>query len=190
MTQQAYYSASILQFSEIDTQNILNHLSDEAQAIWQSKIDLLKTQFNQLPHLAGDVILGFNQPKLELDTEVVILYRGLVFVVSIGSDNGQYDEQQMSQLHKQALRLKKHHLGSQTKFIIPVSIETKASPQPSPITVSEDLVAGTMCDNGEHLAALIEHFSNQYKDDQILLDEWLESGFTLVSSSSISESSS
>lgn len=177
MTQQAYYSASILQFVETDSQQILTHFDSLEQPKWQAIIRLLKNQFNQLPHLAGDVILRFEQAQFTLTAEVIVLYRGLVFIVSIGCDDDHYDQQKTTQLHQQALRLKQHHVGSRSKFIIPVAIETNASPQPSAIMVSEDLVANTMCDSGEHLAALIEHFSNQYKDDQIILADWLESGF-------------
>lgn len=177
MTQQCYYAASIVQFTETDTEQILTQLSIPEWSQWNAKIELLKTQFNQLPHLAGDVIFGFNRSDIGLSAEVVVLYRGLVFVIQIGFDKAEYHADDSSCLHQQALLLKTHHIGSQTKFIIPISIETKASPQPSAIMVSEDLVASTMCDSGEHLAAMIEHFSNQYKDDQIILNDWLESGF-------------
>lgn len=177
MTQQSYYSASILQFTQTDTEQILTHFSPQQKSDWKAKIELLKVQFNQLPHLAGDVVFGFAQPEINLTTEVIVLYRGLVFVLEIGFDAAQYDDQVTAALHQQAQQLKTAHIGSQSKFIIPVAIETSAAPQPSAIMVSEDLVANTMCDSGEHLAALIEHFSNQYKDDQIILSDWLESGF-------------
>lgn len=167
------YSASILDFVQTDNGELSTHFQDSRQ--WQDQIELLKAQFNQLPHLAGDVVLGLSAEQGEFSVEVVILYRGLVFVIAIGFDEQTYTEAKQARLHQQARTLKQQHRASADKFIIPVAIETKAEPQGGAIHVSEDLVANTMCDNGQHLAALIEHFSNQYKDDQIILSDWLAS---------------
>lgn len=174
MTLHAQYSGSILDFVQADSTSICGHLSG-THIDWQSKVELLQQQFNQLPHLAGDVILGLSDHDLGLEIEIVILYRGLVFPVAIDLVSDRYDEKAIASIHQQARSLKEQHEKSGTKFIVPIQIATKAKPQGGAITVSEDLVANTMCDNGNHLAALIEHFSNQYKDDQIILSDWLES---------------
>ncbi|MFM2589106.1 hypothetical protein [Vibrio sp. TBV020] len=180
MTVSTHYAAPILQFTQTDTSSILTQLPPEHHDKWQATIELLKQQFKQLPHLAGDIILEFTNQATTTVSSVIILYRGLVFVAAIGFEQSDYQPNVLTALHEQANGLKHYHLESRSKFIIPVSIETLASPQGGAIVVSEDLVAETMCDNGQHLAMLIEHFSNQYKDDQIILLDWLESGFEQV----------
>ncbi|TFH91413.1 hypothetical protein [Vibrio ouci] len=177
MTASTLYAAPILQFTQTDTSSILTPFPSEQNSQWSATIELLKQQIEQLPHLAGDVILEFTNQATTSVSSVIILYRGLVFVVAVGCKASDYQPEVLAALHQQANELKQHHLASERKFIIPVSIETHASPQGDAIVVSEDLVAQTMCDNGQHLAALIEHFSNQYKDDQIILSDWLASGF-------------
>lgn len=177
MTASTLYAAPILQFTQTDTSTILTHLPTDQDSQWPATIELLKQQFEQLPHLAGDVIFEFTNQATTSVSAVIILYRGLVFVVAVGFEASDYQPEILAALHQQANELKQHHLASESKFIIPVSIETHASPQGGAIIVSEDLVAQTMCDNGQNLAALIEHFSNQYKDDQIILSDWLTSGF-------------
>lgn len=171
------YAAPLIQFIETDTNAISNQLPPEDKLVWHKQIELLKLQCQQLPHLAGDIVLSFSSPTSEPTISAIVLYRGLVFVLGFGFESQTYQPAQLDTLHNQARMLKDQHIGSQAKFIIPVSIETQAAPQGGAINVSEDLVADTMCDNGDHLAALIEHFANQYKDDQIILSDWLASGF-------------
>jgi len=172
MALHAHYSSSILDFTQTDSASICAQLSTSDRH-WLSKIELLKHQLNQLPHLAGDIVLGLSGLGTELDIEAVILYRGLVFPIAIDLDNEQYQDVSKANIHQQARVLKEHHQGSAAKFIVPILLTVKATPQGAAIAVSEDLVASTMCDTGEHLAAMIEHFSNQYKDDQIILSQWL-----------------
>lgn len=172
MALHAHYSGSILDFTQTDSASIYAQLTTP-DSHWLSKIELLRHQLNQLPHLAGDIVLGLSGLESELDIEAVILYRGLVFPVAIDLDNEQYQDVSKANIHQQARVLKEQHQGSAAKFIVPILLTVKATPQSAAIGVSEDLVANTMCDTGEHLAAMVEHFSNQYKDDQIILSEWL-----------------
>ncbi|MEF1288386.1 hypothetical protein [Vibrio sp. M260118] len=172
MALHAHYSSSILDFTQTDSALIYAQLST-SNSHWLSKIELLKHQLNQLPHLAGDIVLGLLDLETELDIEAVILYRGLVFPIAIDLDNEQYQDVSKANIHQQARVLKEQHQSSAEKFIVPILLTVKATPQGAAIAVSEDLVANTMFDTGEHLAAMIEHFSNQYKDDQIILSEWL-----------------
>jgi len=174
MTLQAQYSGSILDFVQTDNSTICSQLSD-TNLDWPNIIERLKQQFAQLPHLAGDVVLGLSHSQSKLNIEVVILYRGLVFPIGFDLVNDHYGEASIQAIHQQARLLKTRHLETASKFIVPVLIATKSSPQGGEIVVSEDLVANTMCDNGENIAALVEHFSNQYKDDQIILSDWLDS---------------
>ncbi|WP_244225187.1 hypothetical protein [Vibrio aquaticus] len=169
------YADSILSFVETDTPTLLSTFPGSEHKHWKQAIDLLKNQFHQLPHLAGDLVLGLNNQTPELRIPVTILYRGLIFTIDIGFNNTDYQADTLDTLHQQARTLKHHHVASQSKFIIPVTLETQATPKGGAIVVSEDLVADPMCDTGEHLAALIEHFANQYKDDQIILADWLSS---------------
>ncbi|NVD06015.1 hypothetical protein FCU94_03720 [Vibrio sp. JPW-9-11-11] len=172
MTTHSNYSASLLDFVNTDTTDIASSLPGE-RSIWLQTISLLKQQFQQLPHLAGDVILGLQHQQQALDT--IVLYRGLIFVIAMDFKQQVYRSELVDSLLYQAQYLKQHHSGSQTKLIVPVHIVPNALPKAGDIFVSEQLIANTMCDTGEHLALLLEHFANQYKDDQIILTDWLAS---------------
>lgn len=178
---QPYFSSSIYDFCQTELTNDNSDLTlflqpfDKAeQADWIAKVTLLQARLTELPHLSGSILLNAPTPFDEDNAEVVILYRGLIFVLRIDLNRKHYSDDSITQVHQQAYAFKNQHLISRDKFIIPVLLSTSASPSGAPIQVSEDLVANTMCDSGEHLAALIEHFANQYRADEILLEEWIQ----------------
>lgn len=178
---QPYFSSPIYDFCQMALTHdnleftlFLQQFDKEKQANWIAKVALLQEHLNELPHLSGSLLLNVPAPLSEDKTEAVILYRGLIFVLRIDLNCEYYADNSIAQVHQQAFAFKKHHLTCRDKFIIPVLLSTCASPHGSPIHVSEELVANTMCDSGEHLSALIEHFANQYRADEILLEEWTQ----------------
>lgn len=150
----------------------LDQFSNHDKETIQKNAELLSRRLNALPHLAGHVFLNLPVPHSSECTASVILYRGLIFVISIDHAAQEHCPTLMAKTHQFATQFKQHHDPSKDKFIIPIVLTPNAQPQGSAIHVSEDLVANTMCDTGEHLAAMIEHFSNQYKDDEIAVDAW------------------
>lgn len=173
------YSSSIYDFSRLNLTGeesaltaFINHFPTNEQAKWQKKIALLQGQLQQLPHLSGSLLLNLKAPRLNTRCDAVILYRGLVFVVCLDVDAADYSAESIEQSYNQARSFKQHHPICADKFMVPVLLATAAQPQGSAIHVSQDLVADTMCDTGAHLALLIEHFANQYKADEITLEDW------------------
>ena len=167
-------SIPLFDFCHTPNTHLLTQDSANSTVVEHSQdIELLKTSLNELPHLAGHLFLSVPVPNSSENVDCVVLYRGLIFVLSIDHVSHDYDCAKADQVHHFARQFKEQHQPSRDKFIIPVLVTPKAQPQASPIHVSEDLVANTLCDTGEHLAALLEHFSNQYKDDEILAKTWL-----------------
>lgn len=177
---QTHFPSSLYDFCQLNLDNhplelarFLQQFGQGAKAEWENTLALLKDKLSELPHLSGSIILNAPTPSDNLHSEAVILYRGLIFVLKIDQNSESYADAALTQVYDQARAYKEHHPASSDKFIIPVLLATAASPQGGAINVSEDLVANTMCDNGAHLAALIEHFANQYRADEIAMSEWL-----------------
>lgn len=170
-------SCSLLEFcrptNTTNLETFLTQCTATEHLFVSQNCQLLQASLNQLPHLAGHIFVNFAVPNSDQFVSSVILYRGLIFVVSIDHQSSEHSPTLIEQTHHFARQFKQHHESSKDKFIIPVVLTPNAQPQGGAIHVSEDLVANTMCDTGDHLAALIEHFSNQYKDDEILADEWV-----------------
>ncbi|WP_070962561.1 hypothetical protein [Vibrio sonorensis] len=175
MTQPNPYLSTIYAFaskSPAEVVNELNHLDCGNQPSIKV-VELIQRELKKLPHLAGDVVMGIKSPEGDLDIDLVLLYRGLVFVIKVEVDATEYNESSIHEVYAQARQLKSTHAASKEKFIVPVLLATRAQPHPCPIDISEDLVVNTIADNGQHLADLLEHFSNQFKADEIKAPDWL-----------------
>lgn len=166
------YHASLFDFSQSDIRSLAPHLNRELSKA-TLMITTLQQQLSTLPHLAGDI--AFDVEIEQQTIECVVLYRGIVFVIASDSQSSNHQTKHIENLHHLALHLKQHHKPSLACFVVPVLLTYNAQPQGCDITVSESLVAKPICDNGNHFAALIEHLSNQYKADQIIASEWLQS---------------
>ncbi|MCW8335406.1 hypothetical protein [Vibrio paucivorans] len=165
----------LLQFCQQPTAEILQPFSIQEEG--SDKVEHLQRWLTELPHLAGNVLLHFPCPSLERQIDAVVLYRGIVFVIEMKLGGSSYTSADVAATSQLAHALKAHHQASHDKFVVPILIATKANPQGAAIQVSSDLVCNTMCDSGEHLAALIEHFSNQFKYDEIMVEDWAELSF-------------
>ncbi len=167
------YHAPLFDFSQSDIGSLAPRLNRELNSS-TLLISTLQQQLDTLPHLAGDI--AFDVEIEQQTIECVVLYRGIVFVIASDSQSSDHQPKHIENLHHLALHVKQHHKPSLGCFIVPVMLTYNAQPQGCDIIVSEALVADPICDNGNHFAALIEHLSNQYKADQIIASEWLQSG--------------
>ncbi|MEZ9231771.1 hypothetical protein AB4259_11900 [Vibrio amylolyticus] len=135
-------------------------------------IAVIQTQLKELLHLAGYIFIEYQIGKTQLKADAVVLYRGLVFVVVFRSGESAYRQVDIELAQQLAFALKEHHQPSHDKFIIPVVLSTHSAPQRSEIHVSPNGVFNTILDNGDNFAALLEHFANQFKADEIDSGEW------------------
>lgn len=170
----AHYSDSLFDFTSLEPTTIISRLHQSSHASsWLTAIECLQLQFKSLPHLAGDIALQIALDECQI--EAAVLYRGIVFIIQFDLDSSHHLPTHQEKTHQLACKLKQYHQGSEALFIVPVLLTFNAMPQGCDIVVSEHLVANTICDNGDNFAALIEHLANQYKADQILLADWLNS---------------
>ncbi|MGF1722570.1 hypothetical protein L4D20_21310 [Vibrio kyushuensis] len=172
MTSPSLYSASLYDFSRTNSELIISALQGNPPTRFIEKIELIQAQINELLHLAGHIIFDYQPCNSEAKIDVVFLYRGLVFVVVFKVGESEYSSDDIAMAHNLALELKEHHPLNQDKFIVPVVIATNAQPQGCDIQVSPNLVINPILDNGSNLAALLEHFSNQFKADEIDANAW------------------
>ncbi|WP_240457296.1 hypothetical protein [Vibrio neptunius] len=160
---------------QLDTVNIadLSLLTPDAKQMWQDKIALLQKQLTTLPHLAGQVILRLPMGIESEEIDAVVLYRGIVFVIQLELESNSYQADSITKVHQLARKLKDLTPLNKARYMVPVLLAAKAKPQAGPLAASQDLLFDTMCDSSEYLSALIEHFSNQFKADEIDAENWL-----------------
>ncbi|MGY3688036.1 hypothetical protein [Vibrio coralliilyticus] len=160
---------------QLDTANItdLSLFTPYTKQVWQDKITLLRKQLTALPHLAGQVILRLPMGLESEEVDAVVLYRGIVFVIQLELESSDYKAGSIARVYQTTRQLKDLTPLNKELYMVPVLLAAKAKPQAGALAASQDLLFDTMCDSGEYLSALIEHFSNQFKADEIDAENWL-----------------
>lgn len=81
---------------------------------------------NVLKGKEGRIIFEYSIPGLPKTIDVILLIKGLVFIIEYKAGATDYDLQAMRQTHGYALRLKYYHSQSRDKCIIPILVATEA----------------------------------------------------------------
>jgi hypothetical protein len=161
--QRAYYSATGDQFFEDDLMTILGELTrhhtfaleDLQKNSWISQINILK---NTLTSLTDSFYIAFEYsiPRMGKRVDVVILYRGLVFVVEFKVGEKAYSRAATDQALDYSVDLKNFHEESHHCEIVPVVACTEAPPESLHMDVYPDNVWMPVNANKHNLGQLIE----------------------------------
>ena len=128
----AYYSAPIERFLDESNSHILGVLTQHHQFAledlqrnsWISQIQILKDSLNSL---AGSYIaFEYAIPRMGKRVDVVILYRGIVFILEFKVGAKSYTNAASEQALDYALDLKNFHEQSHQKEIVPIVVSTEA----------------------------------------------------------------
>lgn len=158
----AYYQNEISIFLKEDSEKILGELAhnhhfalDIAQKnAWLEQIENLKGQLTDFQ--TGQVFFEFSIPRMGKRTDVLLLIRGIVFVLEYKVGAKAYERYQIDQALDYALDLKNFHAGSHSKSIVPILISTKGPLQDNSMSWYADGVAVPLLSNGKNLSILIQ----------------------------------
>lgn len=161
--QRAYYSATGDQFFEDDLMTILGELTrhhtfaleDLQKNSWISQINILK---NTLTSLADSFYIAFEYsiPRMGKRVDVVILYRGLVFVVEFKVGEKTYSRAAIDQVLDYSVDLKNFHEESHHCEIVPIVACTEAPTESLHLDIYPDNVWMPVNANKHNLGQLIE----------------------------------
>lgn len=152
MNRIAYYDADIQDFLAADEAAVLGELTlhhgfaleHQQKNAWQGQIRLL--HYYLPPTVVGRIYFEFSIPRMGKRVDLVIVTRGVIFVIEfkVGSDN--FDSYAIDQAHDYALDLKNFHRGSHSLPIVPILIPTAApSQRVKTIKWAPDQVAEPIC---------------------------------------------
>ena len=180
--QDSYYCATVPDFLKTQEDTILGNLSrantfnlDRNQkSAWLEQIKVLKAQLSA--HSQGFLFFEFSIPRMGKRVDVLLLYKGIVFVIEFKVGSKSFDRHAIDQAHDYALDLKNFHLGSHMLHIVPILLATRA---PSAIAQREiawekDNVAIPMLSNADDLGALLQSFDALGEID---VQKWRESRY-------------
>ena len=111
----------------------------------------------------GRVIFEYRVPGLPRVIDVVLLYKGKIFVIEYKTSSKKYEEKDIRQVEGYALRLKFFHSLSNDNWIIPILVATEAPEVDFGLTPSkEDMVFETIRCNSNNLLSAIEEVNEMY----------------------------
>jgi len=166
--QRAYYSATGEQFFKDDLMTILGQLVrhhnfalEELQKnAWMSQVEILKST---LATLVGSFYIAFEYsiPRMGKRVDVVLLYRGLVFVVEFKVGEKAYSRAAIDQVLDYSVDLKNFHEQSHQCEIVPVVVCTDAPPESFRMDVYPDNVWMPVKANKHNFGQIIESIAGK-----------------------------
>lgn len=184
MMQKAYFSDFISNFLKLSPDEILGVLTDANQFAleltqrnaWQAQISILKSEligFDQ-----GTIYFEFSIPRMGKRADVVILSRGVIYVIEFKVGYDQIYSADVRQVHDYALDLKNFHKGSYHLPIVPILIATEAERQPVVnLRWADDHVADPILCGGAGLIDILTMVDQGIGNDRVCDDDWIGSGY-------------
>ncbi len=152
MTRIAYYDADIHDFLAADEAAILGTLTlchgfaleHQQKHAWKQQIQILRSLLP--PTIIGRIYFEFSIPRMGKRVDVIIVAKGVVFVIEFKVGAHTFDSYAVAQVHDYALDLKNFHRGTHHLPVVPILIQTMAPLQPvKALQWAPDKVADPLC---------------------------------------------
>lgn len=184
LNMRSYYSNTIKNFLEEDTDSILGKLSRshthrhlEKQQInaWKMQIQILKNTFKK--NKEGHIFFEFSIPRMGKKVDNIIIIGDLIYVIEFKVGSTIYEKHAIDQVLDYSLDLKNFHEGSHKKKLIPILLSTKAISNQNSIEKYEDLLYKPLLANEKNLYEIISFCFTEKGTNNIDPKEWLESTY-------------
>ncbi len=184
MTRIAYYDADIHDFLAADEAAILGTLTlchgfaleHQQKHAWKQQIQILRSLLP--PTIIGRIYFEFSIPRMGKRVDVIIVAKGVVFVIEFKVGAHTFDSYAVAQVHDYALDLKNFHRGTHHLPVVPILIPTMAPLQPvKAIQWAPDKVAEPLCIAPADLPPAIELVVRQCGAQPIDVNTWSLSGY-------------
>ena len=121
---------------KLSNRHTLHHssLSSTQNEAWSKEYDDLH---EILQGKSGQILFEYSIPGLPKTIDVVLLIRGVIFVIEYKANSTNYNEQDKRQTNGYALRLKFFHSRSNDNWIVPILLATDAPDTPIEMKRSE-----------------------------------------------------
>lgn len=94
------YHSDFLSFLSQSTDSVFGMLCDSyhgdalttTREAWKREIEIMKNVLSALPDKAGQIVFEYDIPRLGKRIDVVLLYRGIVFVLNLRLANPKYSK--------------------------------------------------------------------------------------------------
>ena len=176
----SYYSNTISAFLKEDPKRLGDRLAraggntPEQTRAWDEEIAVMQTALSPYDNEDGRIIFEYTIPRMGKRIDVVLLLRGIVFVIEFKSGANQFLAGDAEQVMDYALDLKYFHEESALAPIVPILVATKAKDYEQVLQTSayDDLVYTPIFSNILSLFSTIEAVSQEIRSDSLNLNNW------------------
>ena len=189
MPNRCLYTATVKEFMEQERQAVLGLLhmnyhgtvlttTDEA---WMGEIDILRQVLQPWKEENAQIIFEYDIPRLGKRIDVVLLLRGIIFVLEFKVGQKDALQADVEQVMDYALDLKNFHRFSHDKVIVPILVPTKhlTSTTDYKASVYDDQIYNPLISGSERLQELIENILNHEQAiNNETIDNWIISPYT------------
>lgn len=185
MALNSYYSNTISQFLFEDPEQVRLHLVDnggnepEQKMAWVEEINILQSALRPFAKEEGRIIFEYTIPRMGKRIDVVLLLRGIVFVLEFKSGAKDFLRGDAEQVIDYALDLKYFHKESADAHIVPILVATKAKESEMVLQTSaySDHVYTPILSNAKSLAPTIIKIADEINGSVINLADWERSNY-------------
>ena len=160
-----FYKSTLSDFIYNSVDTIFGRISrnDEGDSVaeqkyaWSEEIEIMQLVLQPWKNENGEIIFEYSIPRLGKRIDVVVLLRGLVFVIEFKAGQHSYLQGDMEQVMDYALDLKNFHLDSHHRTIVPILVATEAeeSSQEYFFSVYDDKIYNPLFANTTNLSRII-----------------------------------
>lgn len=165
MINRYFYRATFQQFINATKKEIFGQIAlmDEGDSVseqkyaWSEEIDVLKQILIPWVNEHAEILLEYSIPRLGKRIDVVLLLRGIVFVIEFKAGQDNYLQSDIEQVMDYALDLKNFHQDSHNRVIVPILVATEArdSSHELKFSVYNDNIYNPLMSNVDSLQDLI-----------------------------------
>lgn len=166
MINRYFYKSSLSDFVKESSDSIFGKISrcDEGDSVaeqkfaWSEEIEIMQQISRSWMNENGEIIFEYSIPRLGKRIDVVLLLRGIVFVIEFKAGQDVYLHADMEQVLDYALDLKNFHLDSHQRTIVPILVATDAAQSSHELfySVYDDQIYNPLLTNVNNLSRLIE----------------------------------
>ena len=181
----SYYSGSLDQFLENSDDSILgalvashpHELEFRQRNAWIDQIRLFRQLLRAAPSFQGHLFFEFSIPRMGKRADVVLLHRGIVFVMEFKVGERHYTKYALEQALDYGLDLKNFHSGSHEKAIVPMVVATRAQAESVALENLGDRLYAPLRANSENLLEVIAAVVSQVKEPEFDAAAWEAAGY-------------
>ena len=178
-----YFSCSIEKLLTMPTISILGQLlandefetSEQQKNAWGKEIAILQDELAYVRE--GDIAFEYSIPRIGHRIDVVLIIRGLVFLIEFKIGDREYKKATDDQVMDYALDLKYFHEESRNRFIIPISLPSEAPDRKIELIPQDDRILDVVSCNKRTLHTAITMALSKYQDEPLDMICWLGSRY-------------